>query len=71
MNCVIVKDLSRFGRNFVETGFYLEQFFPLKRVRFISINDGWDSVDGVTNQNLLGKSSGVIPLTNNINEAFV
>lgn len=71
INCVIVKDLSRFGRNFVETGFYLEQFFPLKRVRFISINDGWDSVDGVTNQNPLGKSSGVIPLTNYINEAFV
>ncbi|WP_083615798.1 recombinase family protein [Megasphaera cerevisiae] len=71
INCVIVKDLSRFGRNFIETGFYLEQLFPLKRVRFISINDGWDSVDGVTNQNPLGKSSGVIPLTNYINEAFV
>lgn len=55
INCVIVKDLSRFCRNFVETGFYLEQFIPLKRVRFISINDGWDSIDGVTNQNLLGK----------------
>ena len=45
--------------NFIETGFYLEQFLPLKRVRFISINDGWDSVVGVTNQNPLGRSSRV------------
>ena len=46
IDCVIVKDLSRFGRNFVETGRYLDQFFPALGVRFIAVNDGFDSVDG-------------------------
>ena len=43
INCVVVKDLSRFGRNAVETGNYLERVFPFLGVRFISINDGYDS----------------------------
>mgnify|MGYP002622843431 CR=1 FL=1 len=45
INCIIVKDFSRFGRNYVELGDYLEQFFPFLGVRFISINDGYDSND--------------------------
>lgn len=43
VQCVIVKDLSRFGRNVVEVGNYVEQIFPLLGVRFISINDNFDS----------------------------
>lgn len=43
INCVIVKDLSRFGRDYIDTGFYLERFFPEKNVRFISLIDGIDS----------------------------
>lgn len=43
INGIIVKDLSRFGRNYIEVGDYLEQIFPFLGVRFISVNDGFDS----------------------------
>ncbi len=43
VNCLIVKDLSRFGRNYHETGRYLEVVFPLLKLRFISVNDNIDS----------------------------
>ncbi|WP_250278913.1 recombinase family protein [[Clostridium] colinum] len=45
INCIIVKDLSRFGRNYIETGKYLEEVFPKKNIRFISINDNYDSIN--------------------------
>lgn len=40
---VIVKDLSRIGRNFIKTSFYIEDFFVKHRIRFISVNDNYDS----------------------------
>lgn len=43
VNCIIVKDFSRFGRNSIEVEYYLERVFPIYNVRFIAINDGYDS----------------------------
>lgn len=43
INCIIVKDLSRFGRNYIETGRYIQQIFPFMGIRFIAINDNYDS----------------------------
>ena len=43
IDCVIVKDLSRLGRNYVETGNYIERIFPFFNVRFIAVTDGYDS----------------------------
>lgn len=47
-NCIVVKDLSRFGRDYIEAGTYLETIFPAIGVRFISIGDGYDSSDAST-----------------------
>ncbi|MFV0314385.1 MAG: recombinase family protein [Anaerotignum sp.] len=60
INCVIVKDLSRFGRNYLETGYYLEYVFPYLGVRFLSVNDDFDSnlVDG--NDALLLSLKGIL-----------
>ena len=44
INCIIVKDLSRFGREYIEAGDYIEKVFPLLGVRFIAINDGFDNM---------------------------
>lgn len=45
IQCIVVKDLSRFGRNYIDIGDYLEQIFPFLGVRFISVNDRFDSND--------------------------
>lgn len=45
IDCIVVKDLSRFGRDYIETGAYIEQIFPFLGVRVISINDRYDSGD--------------------------
>lgn len=64
-NCVIVKDLSRFARNFIESGKYLQQLFPFLGVRFIAINDNYDSAaSDFQTDNLY------IPLKNLINDAY-
>lgn len=44
VNCIIVKDLSRFGRNYLETGNYIEKILPFLGVRFIAVTDGFDSM---------------------------
>ena len=64
INCIIVKDLSRFGRNYIETGNYLERVFPFMGVRFISINDNYDSLV------VSGDKSLIIPLKNLMNEVY-
>ena len=43
INCIVVKDFSRFARDYIELGSYLEQIFPFMGVRFISVNDHYDS----------------------------
>lgn len=65
VNCVVCKDLSRFGRNYIEAGNYIERLFPFMNVRFIAINDGYDSAEK-QNQS----SSLVIPFKNLINDAY-
>lgn len=43
IGCIVVKDLSRFGRNYLEVGDYLEHIFPFLQVRFVAVNDHYDS----------------------------
>lgn len=53
IDCIIVKDLSRFGRDYIDTGNYLERIFPMKNIRFIAINDGYDNYKQQTSDNLM------------------
>lgn len=65
INCVIVKDLSRLGRNAIDTGYYIEQYFAQHKVRFIAVNDCYDSTDKNNAKNGI-----LLPLKNMINEAY-
>ena len=65
IDCVIVKDLSRLGRNYIEVGRYIERLFPLLGVRFIAINDNFDSADDTAASNNI-----IIPFKNLINDAY-
>lgn len=64
-NCVIVKDLSRFGRNYIETGRYIEKIFPYLGVRFIAVNDNIDTSAAMDASDEL-----LIPFKNLINDAY-
>lgn len=64
VNCVVVKDLSRFGRNYIEAGNYIERVFPFMGVRFIAINDSFDSTDRSQADSL------IVPFKNLINDAY-
>ena len=64
-NCIVVKDLSRFGRNYLETGNYLESIFPIFGIRFISVTDNYDSLISKPTEDGL-----IVPLKNLINEAY-
>ena len=65
IDCIVVKDLSRLGRNAIDTGYYIEKYFPLHHVRFIAVNDQYDSEDSENSGNHL-----IVPLKNMINEAY-
>lgn len=65
INCIIVKDLSRFGRDYIDSGRYLQRVFPSLYVRFIALNDNYDSFTASeTEKNL------VIPFKNFINDNY-
>lgn len=65
VNCVVTKDLSRFGRNHIEVGKYIEKIFPYLGVRFIAVNDRYDSLaDDSQADNI------IIPFKNLINDAY-
>ena len=64
INCVIVKDLSRLGREYIETGKYLEMIFPSFGVRFIAINDDVDSDHSTAGDDI------IIPIKNIMNESY-
>lgn len=66
VNCVIVKDLSRFGRNYIEAGRYIEKVFPMLGVRFIAITDNYDSLEA---QGGYGADM-IVPFKNLINDAY-
>ncbi len=53
IDCIVVKDLSRLGRNYVMTGYYLEQYFPMQDIRFIAINDNYDSSNSSSNDEFM------------------
>ena len=65
INCVLVKDLSRLGRNYIEVGNYIEQIFPLFNVRFIAINDSVDSFKNPMSSNTI-----LVPFKNLINDEY-
>lgn len=65
VDCVIVKDLSRFGREYIDTGRYIERLFPALGVRFIAVNDGYDSLEGKDQSDEI-----IIPFKNLINDAY-
>lgn len=65
INCIIVKDLSRLGRNFIEAGKYVERIFPFMGVRFIAINDDYDSLKPQTASDNL-----ILPVKNLMNDAY-
>ena len=64
IDCIVVKDLSRFGRNYVETGYYLEKIFPYLGVRFVAVNDNYDSIKDKDGNEL------VISLKNLVNDLY-
>ena len=64
-NCVIVKDLSRFGRDYIESGRYIQKIFPKLGVRFIALTDRYDSAQADTSE-----SGIILPVKNFINDSY-
>jgi len=65
INCIVVKDLSRFGRDHLDAGEYIERIFPFLGVSFIAINDHYDSLHSHAESDEL-----IVPFKNLINEAY-
>ena len=63
INCVITKDLSRLGRNHIETSIYIEMYFPEHRVRYIALTDGVDTESG--------SAMDITPFKNLLNDMYV
>ena len=66
INGIIVKDLSRLGRNYIEMGKYLEQIFPMMGIRFIAINDNYDNANTESSDS----DSIVVPFKNLLNDSY-
>ena len=64
VDCVIVKDLSRFGREYIDSGKYIERLFPALGVRFIAVNDHIDSNEESSRDDI------VVPFKNLMNDAY-
>ncbi len=63
IDCVVTKDLSRLGRNYLDCGYYLEIYFPEHQVRYIAVNDGVDTISN--------SSMDITPFKNILNEMYV
>ena len=66
IDCIVVKDLSRFAREYIDAGRYIERMFPAMGIRFIAINDAYDSADTQAQGNEI-----IIPFKNLINDAYM
>lgn len=65
INCIVVKDLSRFGREYIDSGMYLQKVFPMLGVRFIAINDRYDNARPGSAEDDL-----VLPFKNLMNDSY-
>ena len=65
VNCVLVKDLSRFGRDYIEAGRFIQKTFPALNVRFIAVTDGFDSLYADKSD-----SSLILPIKNFVNDSY-
>lgn len=68
IGCIVVKDLSRLGREHIMVGYYLERYFPSKKIRFVSVSEQFETTDGMRDVNLPDGTQIRIPITNLINE---